>query len=85
LLTDTQRCAQWHQRDISDFLLLEERVASLFVLLYQQLRQNLYFCTRQPGVPSTTRFLPFSPPFSFFSLCLRASTGISTAADTPPV
>ena len=28
---------------------LEERVASVFVLLYQQLRQYLYFCTSQPG------------------------------------
>ena len=41
---------------------LEERVASVFVLLYQQLRQCLYFCTSQPvinqrpsGVYSTER------------------------------
>ena len=41
---------------------LEERAASVFVLLYQQLRQYLYFCTSQPvinqrpsGVYSTER------------------------------
>ena len=33
---------------------LEERVASVFVLLYQQLRQSLYFCTSQPA-PSQQR------------------------------
>ena len=31
---------------------LEQRVASVFVLLYQQLRQYLDFCTRQPGRPN---------------------------------
>ena len=32
---------------------LEERGASVFVLLYQQLRQSLYFRTSQPGTVMT--------------------------------
>ena len=34
---------------LKDLRGLQQRVASVFVLLYQQLRQYLYSCTSQPG------------------------------------
>ncbi len=46
-------------------------LASVFVLLYEQLRQHLYFCTSQPG--------PCAPPQIF-----RSASAIATVTPSIP-
>ena len=50
-LSDTLVCVAAQERLQGRQKSLAELGASVCVLLYQQLRQNLYFYTGQPGVP----------------------------------
>ena len=46
---ENNTCHEDKEQEVREGVALEERVASVFVLLFQQLRQYLYFCTSQPG------------------------------------